>query len=434
MYFIPIYEKNIIFLSFKTFILLTVYSRNSASLITLPVYVTSVFSVCSNVSKSVAPGTIMPRVSLRRAFLYFGAVSCVSLLLVAVHAPGGTFIPLTSSGLRRAATGYPDRPMLVLTDDQQIGGSQSRDTQPRQPVVEDNSISQQKQNIQKGYADGGMESKDEGPPDDRRLFVKDPPTPAVPVNHSIILPHQRPWFTKDGTVLPESLPGERKLMLWPSEESGDRITSQLMYKPPPPPPQDVDHPDIGDSEKSTPALKKILLYNGIAAWGGLKAGRGQFLKLKCPVDTCVLTTGRSEVASADAILFKDHFSLPQHERDMDQVWIMYMLECPLHTQHFAHSNVFNWTATYRHDSDLVAPYERWVYHDPLIKQIDQPVNYAANKTKKVAWFVSNCGARNNRMQYAKVRNVIPLITPQSLIVIVRYNSYISFSYRKCNQL
>jgi glycoprotein 3-alpha-L-fucosyltransferase len=30
----------------------------------------------------------------------------------------------------------------------------------------------------------------------------------------------------------------------------------------------------------------------------------------------------------------------------------------------------------------------------------QDKNYATGKTKKVAWFVSNCGARNGRRQYA----------------------------------
>ena len=28
-------------------------------------------------------------------------------------------------------------------------------------------------------------------------------------------------------------------------------------------------------------------------------------------------------------------------------------------------------------------------------------NYALGKTKKVAWFVSNCGARNKRLEYAR---------------------------------
>lgn len=29
------------------------------------------------------------------------------------------------------------------------------------------------------------------------------------------------------------------------------------------------------------------------------------------------------------------------------------------------------------------------------------VNYAQNKTSKVAWFVSNCSAKNKRLQYAR---------------------------------
>lgn len=32
--------------------------------------------------------------------------------------------------------------------------------------------------------------------------------------------------------------------------------------------------------------------------------------------------------------------------------------------------------------------------------MEQERNYALNKTKKVAWFVSNCGARNGRLNYA----------------------------------
>jgi len=35
-----------------------------------------------------------------------------------------------------------------------------------------------------------------------------------------------------------------------------------------------------------------------------------------------------------------------------------------------------------------------------VQQQEQDINYSVNKTKKVAWFVSNCGARNGRLQYA----------------------------------
>jgi hypothetical protein len=37
-----------------------------------------------------------------------------------------------------------------------------------------------------------------------------------------------------------------------------------------------------------------------------------------------------------------------------------------------------------------------------VRSLPQTIkNYAANKTNKVAWFVSNCEARNNRLDYAK---------------------------------
>ena len=55
----------------------------------------------------------------------------------------------------------------------------------------------------------------------------------------------------------------------------------------------------------------------------------------------------------------------------------------------------------RQDSTIVTPYESWQYYDPSVVSKPQSVNYAGNKTKKVAWFVSNCGARNGRLQYAQ---------------------------------
>jgi glycoprotein 3-alpha-L-fucosyltransferase len=71
---------------------------------------------------------------------------------------------------------------------------------------------------------------------------------------------------------------------------------------------------------------------------------------------------------------------------MFQVWILYFLECPYHTQHVKFNDVFNWTATYRGDSDIVAPYERWAYYDERVKlNTKLNHNYAANKTKKVTY-------------------------------------------------
>ena len=51
--------------------------------------------------------------------------------------------------------------------------------------------------------------------------------------------------------------------------------------------------------------------------------------------------------------------MPSFTRPSEQLWMLYLLECPLHTQNFKQKQVFNWTSTYRRDSTIVAPYERW---------------------------------------------------------------------------
>ncbi|XP_014252194.1 glycoprotein 3-alpha-L-fucosyltransferase A [Cimex lectularius] len=195
-----------------------------------------------------------------------------------------------------------------------------------------------------------------------------------------------PWFMGGGSVTPTAGPAGHRSRLWPAQRPGDdRITAQLMFKP---------------AVVTPNRLKTILMYNGLGSWAPAKTGRSVFSH--CPVNTCTLTSNKAESNKADAILYRDHFVHPGHHRSSRQVWILYMLECPYHTQHMKYNDVFNWTATYRRDSDIVAPYEKWVYYDDRVRQLARPLrNYAANKTRQVAWFVSNCGARNGRLHYAK---------------------------------
>lgn len=333
----------------------------------------------------------MPRVSLRRGLLYLSAATTFSLLLVSVHQPGGAWLnspaasPLTLRRQVSAVASHLEHPVLeVEEEDAESGIRPNPNAQAAAQDVEDAVIRD---------------------PDtyNRVLPSALRPQPLPNVNLTTLPPALRPWYLDGGQLRPE-VPADaeqwvRPQRLWPDEDTSDRIVDQLMFRPPVPPPLE-DHPDPSASDKASPPFKKILMYNGMNSWG-LRAGRGQFMKLKCPVDTCVLTGSRSELSLADAVMFKDHFSMPPNKRDPRQVWVMFMLECPLHTQHFTNKNVFNWTATYRHDSDIVAPYEKWVYYEQSVHQKQQEINYAANKTKQVAWFVSNCGARNNRLQYAK---------------------------------
>jgi len=219
------------------------------------------------------------------------------------------------------------------------------------------------------------------------------PDPASQLLLQNINNETKPWYMVGGQIRPTapSNPGPRNVALFPEEAEGDRMIQQINFMPKGLP-ENQDSADV--------PLKKVLFWTGAQGWG-VKPGRGVFLKEKCPVSTCVISTKRKDSSSADLIIFKDHFIMPSFTRPPKQIWMMFLLESPLNTQQFKRPSVFNWTATYRTDSTVVTPYERWEYYFPNVTSRLQMVNYAANKTKKVAWFVSNCNARNGRLEYAR---------------------------------
>ncbi len=60
---------------------------------------------------------------------------------------------------------------------------------------------------------------------------------------------------------------------------------QLMYVPP-------NGSVPANQDTADAPVKKILLWNGAASWSGIRPGRGVFIKRKCPVSTCVISTNR----------------------------------------------------------------------------------------------------------------------------------------------
>ncbi|KAK5646444.1 hypothetical protein RI129_004908 [Pyrocoelia pectoralis] len=192
-----------------------------------------------------------------------------------------------------------------------------------------------------------------------------------------------PWYFCNGTLLPHI--SNRRVNLLFNGSLGDRIIEQLMYIP-------------KDYRDKNIILKKVLAYSGLKGWAK-NAGRKAFES--CPVAGCSLSDDPQDAPNADAILFQNPEDTRFLTQGLDQVWILYLLESPYHTPKLhLYDNIFNWTATYREDSDLVTPYAKWVYYDARVTQKPQGVNYALNKTKKVAWLVSNCKAKNERKEYA----------------------------------
>ena len=63
----------------------------------------------------------------------------------------------------------------------------------------------------------------------------------------------------------------------------------------------------------------------------------------------------------------------------------------------------NWTATYRRDSTLAAPYGWWKPSSDDVEDVEDVdvADYVGVREARIAWFVSNCNANNKRLEYAR---------------------------------
>jgi len=98
-------------------------------------------------------------------------------------------------------------------------------------------------------------------------------------------------FFKDGQIRPKVSEGDgadRIALIYPQDlPDQDRIPEQLMFVPP-----EGSFPE--NQESADVKLKKILLWNGINSWSGLRPGRGVFIKERCPVSSCAITSNRMD--------------------------------------------------------------------------------------------------------------------------------------------
>ncbi|XP_057368591.1 alpha-(1,3)-fucosyltransferase C-like [Daphnia carinata] len=174
-----------------------------------------------------------------------------------------------------------------------------------------------------------------------------------------------------------------------------------------------------------PDFKRILLWNSAGFSPGndfrIGPGRDKLRNTGCPVWQCELTTNRTHVQLADAVIFHlgnwSKKDLPA-QRSSHQFYIFWSRESPAwrdvhssNTDPMAH--FFNWTMTFRWDSDVVMPYGyvqptgRVPLHpsDAQLKlHLSNPtgsVNYGEGKTKMAAWFASNCYAKSSRNELVK---------------------------------
>lgn len=167
---------------------------------------------------------------------------------------------------------------------------------------------------------------------------------------------------------------------------------------------------------------KVILRVGNFNFYDWLEGNEQFKVDQCPVSQCLLSTNYSYYQqTADALLIseinrntvKKYLPKPSH-----QIWIAQHLEAPYLNRIDTMSvrRLINWTASYRLDSTIYYPFYSLtrVYvpsHNVTGASQQQQVvsaaadvdyiNYAANRTKKVAWLATNPGDRNGRQNYVR---------------------------------
>ena len=175
------------------------------------------------------------------------------------------------------------------------------------------------------------------------------------------------------------------LNLYPGPATqSDRILEQLAYVPP---------------SNVTSQPLKILIWQGLASWGGIKPKEGGevFARESCLVTNCLLTGDKTKLDSSDLVIFRER--VPQMRKKAGQLWMIYNLESPLNS-HMSGSQC-DWTATYRRDSTIVAPYGAWRRHEAGLGEAGRTsLNIAEKKSGLVVMMVSNCNSNNNRLEYA----------------------------------
>lgn len=191
--------------------------------------------------------------------------------------------------------------------------------------------------------------------------------------------HWPPW----SLIRKRSKNGESMKLadVWDNESGEDRIVTQMEFIPSAL--GETKNIFMNPSDFNVPAGNKI--FNN------------------CPVQHCTIVAGVN-AKTVHARMFNMQFSYLDVSRfnqakTSDQIWIIYNLEGPLVTpDYYLLDGIFNWTASYRRDSTIVTPYERWrPYED--VSPSKKIKNYAAGKSRKAAIFVSNCDTTNGRMRY-----------------------------------
>lgn len=112
-----------------------------------------------------------------------------------------------------------------------------------------------------------------------------------------------------------------------------------------------------------------------------------------------------DFSSADAVIFNSNGMLHQGRpptKEKGALWIFHSREPPTMIHSFrAWNMMFNWTFTYRRDSDVLDVFTTFVKQANVSKNVGLNISKTwSDKTRSISWLVSNCNyVSSKRMQY-----------------------------------
>lgn len=177
--------------------------------------------------------------------------------------------------------------------------------------------------------------------------------------------------------------------------------------------------------------KKILFWNPDYDGGrhhAIGLGQDVFRKANCPIWQCEtydrqMTNLSIPYEEFDALVFFEpnwKYDNRPERRLPQQRYVYWTLESPVWQTHRKEwkmlKGFFNWTMTYRWDSDIVHPYGWFLPTNPAVvpmrpsatqlQELFDKVpkkqfiyNFTKDKKKLIAWFVSNCQSNSGRNEF-----------------------------------
>ncbi|GFT39701.1 alpha-(1,3)-fucosyltransferase C [Nephila pilipes] len=154
--------------------------------------------------------------------------------------------------------------------------------------------------------------------------------------------------------------------------------------------------------------KLILLWSSLfSGFEFLETGRNTFDHFSCPKRECEITSDRRRLMESDAVLFHlrtmSMTDIPRN-RTSHQKWIFFTLEAPPYSHFHGFSfmkDMFNWTMTYRNDSDVVLPYGKVIRNNKSLFNFENLYSVWKRKSEMATWMVSHCNTESDRESYIK---------------------------------